>query len=423
MRAEAAVVVPPRRRHPSLLMWGGGNELDDGDRPSDESTSPALAALRDEVARLDPGRHWVPSSPSGTGADEHGPWEHQGLAAHHAHWDARTSLAHTEFGVEGMANARAFDDVVPEDARWPLDRSNPVMRHLGEWWDNEPLVQESFAHRLTDVPSVRLASQLLQASGLRYAVEALRRRSPRCSMVLPWQLAESYPNAWCTAVVDHLGEPKPAYHAVTHAFADNRVTVRVDRAVWPDAPPAADAWLWSVRGIPVGSTLRLLLVDQDGRPVDGWQWRDLSAVSEPSLRGRARATAAPPNAVLFWAAHWSAPDGTLVDRTVELLTTAPDWSPVLDLPDAHADTAVLRVGQHTAEVAVAHVGGPAIVGLGLADARPSGAPGLVAVHGSADPVLPGERRTFTVAWTGDATPCLRLEAVNLAPRLVDPGQE
>jgi beta-mannosidase len=418
MRAEAQAVVPPRRRHPSLMMWGGGNELDDGGHPSDEQTSPVLAALRDEVRRLDHGRHWVPSSPSGPGDDEHGPWEHQGLAAHYAHWDARTSLAHTEFGVEGMANARAFDAVVPPESRWPLDRDNPVMRHLGEWWDNEPLVQESFAHRLTDVPSVRMASQLLQATGLQYAVEALRRRSPRCSMVLPWQLAESFPNAWCTAVVDHLGEPKPAYHAVARAFADDRVTLRVDRGAWPDEPPAADAWLWSVGGVPSGSALRLLLVDEQGRPLDGWQWRSLAAVGDPSQHGHARVTSAPANAVLFWVARWTAPDGTLLDRTVELLTTAPDWSPVLDLASAQVE-----VTARPDAVTVTHVEGPAIVGLRLSDARPTGVPGLVAVHGSPEPLLPGETRTFTVAATGGARPCLRLEAFNLTPQLVHLEQE
>src|SRR6478735_7436426 len=61
MRREAAVVVPPRTHHPSLLLWGGGNELDLDGVPLDEARSPVLAALRDEVARLDPGRAWLPT--------------------------------------------------------------------------------------------------------------------------------------------------------------------------------------------------------------------------------------------------------------------------------------------------------------------------------------------------------------------------
>ncbi len=421
LRAEAEVVVPVRRRHPSLLMWAGGNELEVDGTPADESSSPVLAALRDAVHRLDPGRHWVPSSPSGAGADEHGPWEHQGLDAHYAQWDARDSLAHTEFGVEGMANARAFDAVVPAEDRWPLDRTNPVMRHLGEWWDNEPLVQESFAHRLTDVAAVRRGSQLLQATGLRYAVEALRRRSPHCSMVLPWQLAESFPNAWCTAVVDHLGEAKPAYRAVTKAFADDRVTLRVDRGAWASAAPSAGLWLWSVRGVPAGSALRVRLVGADGTPVDGWDWSGLPAVSDP-LHQATVSAGAPGGAVLFWDALWTDPHGGVLDRTVELLTTGPDWSAVLDLDPASVATTVTRTRPGRASVEVEHLAGPALVGLTLADARPACASGLVAVHGDPDPLLPAARRTFSVAWTGDP-PCLRLEAFNLGPALLDLGLE
>jgi hypothetical protein len=39
----------------------------------------------------------------------------------------------------------------------------------------------------------------LQYDGLRYAVEASLRRG---AGVIPWQLNESYPNAWCTCSVD-----------------------------------------------------------------------------------------------------------------------------------------------------------------------------------------------------------------------------
>jgi beta-mannosidase len=62
---------------------------------------------------------------------------------------------------------------------------------------------------------MRRASQWLQYDGLRYAVEATIRRG---AGVIPWQLNESFPNAWCTSAVDWHGEPKPAYHGVARAF-------------------------------------------------------------------------------------------------------------------------------------------------------------------------------------------------------------
>jgi beta-mannosidase len=149
--------------------------------------------------------------------DVHGPWEHQGLRAQYALYDAGTAILHSEFGVEGMANRRALDELIDEPHRWPADRSNPVYEHLGAWWNNAPLVQECFGGRIGDVETMRRASQWLQYDGLRYAVEANMRRS-RSVGVLPWQFAESFPNAWCTAAVDWHGEPKPAYWGVARAY-------------------------------------------------------------------------------------------------------------------------------------------------------------------------------------------------------------
>jgi hypothetical protein len=209
LAADARQIVPRLARHPSLAVWCGGNELDGDDR------APALAALRDVVRELDPGRAWLPTSPLGD-ADVHGPWEHQGLQAHYAHYDEPAAFRlHSEFGVEGMTNRAAHEALIAAEHRWPADRSNPVYEHLGAWWNNAPLVQASFGGRIGDLETMRRASQWLQYDGLRYAVEARLRQGIG---VIPWQLNESYPNAWCTAVVDWHGEPKPAYWGVRRAY-------------------------------------------------------------------------------------------------------------------------------------------------------------------------------------------------------------
>jgi len=210
IQIEARAIVPARANHPSLAVWCGGNELSDERGPLDER-SPVLAALADVVRELDPGRGWLPTSPTGPRFhnrhadidadpeglhDVHGPWEHQGLREHNVLYDAGTSLLNSEFGVEGMANRPTFEALVSRAHRWPAGRDNPVMRHLGDWWDNEPLVQAAFGGGIDDVATLRRASQQLQADGLRYAIEANRRRWPRNSGSLPWQFNESYPNAW-----------------------------------------------------------------------------------------------------------------------------------------------------------------------------------------------------------------------------------
>jgi beta-mannosidase len=182
----------------------------------------------------------------------HGPWEHQGLRAHYEHYDSRACLIHSEFGVEGMANDLAM--IAPEH-RWPADRSNPVYEHLGAWWNNAPFVQAAFGGRIEDVETLRRASQWLQYDGLRYAVEATLRRAWHASGVLPWQLNEPFPNAWCTSAVDWWGNPKPAYFGVARAYRGA-----------PSAQFATCAWggLGEVRAA-VSAAARL--VDLDGRVV------------------------------------------------------------------------------------------------------------------------------------------------------------
>jgi len=251
---DARHIVPSRAHHPSLFAWCGGNELAWPDGEPIDERSPAIRALGDAVRELDPSRVWLATSPTGPKGtwDMHGPWEHQGLRAHNEHYDSRTNLIHSEFGVEGMANDLSM--IAPEH-RWPADRSNPVYEHLGAWWNNAPLVQEAFGGRIDDVETMRRASQWLQYDGLRYAVEATIRRAWAASGVLPWQFNESFPNAWCTSAVDWWGNPKPAYFGVARAYRGA-----------PSAQFATCAWggLGEVRAR-VGGPARL--VDLDGRVV------------------------------------------------------------------------------------------------------------------------------------------------------------
>jgi beta-mannosidase len=227
MRDEARAIVPRRRRHPSLALWCAGNEL------AADDSHPVVAALRIVVRELDPDRGWLPTSPSERdGArDAHGPWEHQGLRDHYRLYDSGDAVLHSEFGVEGMANRAALEELVDASHRWPADRSNPVYEHLGAWWNNAPLVQACFGNRLADVETLRRASQWLQYDGLRYAVEANMRRAGSVG-VLPWQFAESFPNAWCTSAVDWRAQPKPAYWGVARAFRPGHPSARFATCAW-----------------------------------------------------------------------------------------------------------------------------------------------------------------------------------------------
>jgi beta-mannosidase len=361
---EAREIVPRLRHHPSLGVWCGGNELARDDGPLDDAT-PVLGALRDTVRELDPARPWVPTSPSGDG-DVHGPWEHQGLRRHNAHYDAGTWSLQSEFGVEGMTNRRALTALIDEPHRWPADRTNPVYEHLGAWWNNAALVQEAFGGRIADLDTMRRASQQLQYDGLRYAVEANRRRG---SGTIPWQLNESYPNAWCTAAVDHRGDPKPAYYGVARAYRPVHVAASFATWAWGGEDEVrARIWAWGV------DDAVSRLVDLDGAVV---------------AESHADEIAAPLEAF--------SSDVFLLDLGMNryVLSRTENLAPLLDLPPAEVAAELDDDGVHLH----LHLHPPApaaALGIVLEDARPHDAPGWVVFEDNVIDLLPGESRTIRV---------------------------
>ncbi|HET7829354.1 MAG TPA: hypothetical protein VFL03_07335, partial [Candidatus Limnocylindrales bacterium] len=414
MADEARAVAPRVAAHPSLVLWCGGNELADEAGPLDER-SPVLAAIRDGLADTDPSRAWLPTSPTGPRFhnrledieadpdglhDVHGPWEHQGLDGQARLYDAGTSLLNSEFGVEGMANRRQLEALIRPEHRWPADRTNPVYRHLGDWWDNAPLVQASFGGRIRDVDGMRRASQHLQADGLRYAVEANRRREPRHSGSLPWQLNESFPNAWCTSAVDHRGDPKPSYFAVRRAYAPVHVSATFAGWAMHGRPMTVEAWAWSAREAVSGGSLDVRAVTPDGVV--------LASVSAPVdlEAGRPRAYApldVPAADGLVVVDLALRRDDALLASNRYVLSGGDDLAPMFDLAAADVRVDALRRDADGWVVDLAHVGGPAALGLVIDDDRPIDEPGWAEASDGWFDLLPGESRTVEVRWA-DAPP-------------------
>ncbi|MBP0461486.1 glycoside hydrolase family 2 protein [Streptomyces montanisoli] len=397
MDREARTIVPLLRHHPSLAVWGPGNELHDTAtaRPLDEATSQVVAVLARAVADLDPDRGWLPGSPSGRSFlhradviaadpsgqhDVHGPWEHQGIGAQQALYDAGTSLLHSEFGVEGMANRRTWDAVVPAGAHWPTGRENPVMEHLGAWWNNTPLVLSAFGGRPADVDTVRRASQQLQYDGLRYAVEAGLRRAPRAAGTIPWQFNEPFPNAWCTASVDHRGDPKPAYHGVRRAYRRAHVCASFATQAWA----GRDRFEARVRawGGARGDVVTARLVSLDGTVV--------AATTGPVLSVPLSAV---PGEVFLLDLEQRCAAGELRSANRYVHSATADLAPLLDLPPAE-----VRVDALPGGLRLTNTGGAAALGLCLSDARPIDAAGWAVFGDSMLDLLPGESVEVPVTW-------------------------
>ncbi|MAT45024.1 MAG: hypothetical protein CL609_22050 [Anaerolineaceae bacterium] len=250
LKEEAEQIIPLKRNHVSLAVWCGGNELQSGSEQPLDDTHPTLAALKAVVKQLDPDRLWLATSPTGRVFsnsfeniqrdptalhDVHGPWEYQGTEKQYALFNQGSSLIHTEFGVEGITNQNTLDKTIRKKNQWPvsLDK-NRYWWHLGAWWVRRVVWGQVFGD-LPDIETYIKATQFLQYDGLRYALEANRRRKYHNSGSLPWQFNEPYPMAACTSSVDYYAQPKPVYYAVKKAYADLSLSARFDRLTWSES--------------------------------------------------------------------------------------------------------------------------------------------------------------------------------------------
>ena len=435
MRQEAEAIVPLRTHHPSLVVWCGGNELADPDgRPLDDG-HPVLGALSEVVARLDPTRAWLPTSPTGPRFDNslaavaedpaslhdvHGPWEHQGLEVQHTLADATTSLLHSEFGVEGMTNLPTLRATVTDPQRWTADRNDPVMAHRGAWWNSGPFVQHAFGGDLS-LEELERASQHLQADGLRTLIDGDRRRWPRNAGSLPWVFNEPFPNAWSNAAVDYFGVPKAAYYAVAEAYAPAAIGLRFASQALEGADRfAVTPWVVNDTDEPLRGDLVLALHDGAGRRIDDAR-RPLEI--DPNAVGTAREVifGVPPDAA----------DLLILDasfaglRTRRLLSRTATLAPMRDLAKADLAASVAAdCDRWTVRLRV--TGAVPAIEVRVADERPVGWPeraGAAYFDANFVTVLGSEERTIEVAWDDVAGTDrrLRLSGWNVAERVLTGG--
>jgi beta-mannosidase len=410
---EAEQIVPRRRNHPSLALWCGGNELQSGpEQPADDG-HPALAALKAVVESLDPGRYWLPTSPSGRVFsnsldniardpnalhDVHGPWEHQGLTNQFALYNHGSALLHSEFGVEGITNLGTLNATIAPEHQWPIDLDNPYWFHLGAWWVKAPRWREVFG-ALPDVPAAVRALQFLQADGLRYAVEAGRRRQWRCSGTLPWQFNEPYPMAACTSAVDYYARPKPAYYAVAQAYEPVHVSARFPAQAWAGRSAFTAEIFVSHAGEQAvdGASLAVRLVGAGGT-VHASQTRTLALGANGTL---AAAELEYPLAGLtediFFLDLQLSLAGSTLSRNRYVFTRRADFATLLAQPTTHLDVQPPGSGG-TGPLTVSNRGGHTAFFVWLEDARPPGAPGGAYLSDNHFCLFPGESRTVTVEW-------------------------
>lgn len=239
LEKAVTAAVKEKRNHVSLAVYSGGNELmDDPDRPSGYE-NPNLSLIKEIVEREDGRRGFLPTSASGprefvtkekgVSHDVHGNWRYEGNPGHYELYGESDNLFHSEFGMDGAAEVKSLRRFLAEKDLHPTPMSgNAFWQHHGEWWGTYFRDCEMFG----DIPKQQeyletfvRCSQYMQAEGLRFILEADRRRAFRNSGTIIWQLNEPWPNSSCTNLVDYYGETKAAYYQTRHSYEGRHVSM------------------------------------------------------------------------------------------------------------------------------------------------------------------------------------------------------
>ena len=232
-----------RRNHPSLAVWSGGNELMDGDWVPVDFGDRNIGELLGIVTQNSPHVPMLPTSASGPwefldinhpgeNHDVHGPWQYAGETGQYHLFNNSDSMFHSEFGVDGMLSLRSMKKFLSEEnIKVTSMGENCVWRHHGEWWDSSHRDNHIFGVPETIEQQIG-RSQYIQAEGLRYGLEANRRRAYQNSGSIIWQINEPYPNICSTTLIDYYNETKPVFWQVGKAFAPLNVNLKYDKLIW-----------------------------------------------------------------------------------------------------------------------------------------------------------------------------------------------
>ena len=262
LEQTARAVLPEKRNHVSLTYLSGGNELMDENGIPSNFSDENIAMLKRIADELAPDVLMLPTSASGPtewfdpdrperNQDIHGPWKYEGVRGQYELYNRLTILLHSEFGVDGMSNIGSILTVLsPENQKVTIMAENLTWRHHGEWWDTYSYRERPLFGEIGDLEELCDLSQYMQAEGIRYAVEAHRRRAKTSKPAvftqgevfapvtqenigsIVWQLNEPWPNVSCTSMADYYGNPKLALLFWRDAQEPLRLTLRYDRLVW-----------------------------------------------------------------------------------------------------------------------------------------------------------------------------------------------
>ena len=232
------------QNHPSIALWCGNNENDEGwhnwgwqkqfNYSKADSTQiwndykkvfhEMIPKTLDSLLPKDKNMYW-PSSPSiGWGRKES---LTQGDSHYWGVWwgkepfemyKKKVGRFMSEYGFQGMPNLETLQKVIAkEDFNFTSEAFKNHQKHPTGFETIKEYMNRDFPVP-TSMEKYNYVSQLLQAHGMKIAIEAHRLAKPYCMGSLYWQLNDCWPvTAWST--LDYYGNWKASHYQVKESFS------------------------------------------------------------------------------------------------------------------------------------------------------------------------------------------------------------
>lgn len=249
--AEAGEQVKRLRHHPCIALWCGNNEVSEGwfnwgwqkqyHYSADDSAKiwQHYRTLTDTLLRYAVGENcrtgYWPSSPS-IG------WGHpESLESGDAHYwgvwwgmepfsmyEKKVGRFMSEYGFQGIPGMQTIGQFAKEK---DFDLQSPVMKQHQKHPTGYETIQTYLARdyrQPKDFESYVYVSQLLQARGMRTAIEAHRRARPYCMGTMYWQFNDCWPvTSW--SGIDYYGRWKALQYQVKRSYQSLTVSMEVQQ--------------------------------------------------------------------------------------------------------------------------------------------------------------------------------------------------
>ncbi len=243
VKQEAIDNVKRLRNHPCLALWCGNNEIRvawerwgyqkkyhyskaDSTKIYEDYLKLFHQLLPGVVKKYDPGRFYWPSSPNSApkGWDQEARtgdlhywgvwWGRQPFTAYESHVGRFVS----EYGFQSLPAYSTIAKFAQDSSRYLI---SSIMRAHNKHPDGYAIINQ-YMRRNFRVPknfkNYILVSQLLQAEGMKIAIEAHRRAKPYCMGSLYWQLDDCWPVvSW--SGIDYYGHWKALQYRLRKLFA------------------------------------------------------------------------------------------------------------------------------------------------------------------------------------------------------------